>query len=147
MTASAVLLTAPLAFGSNLYDTTVINDGAVSYWPMQETNGPTVHDIAGTNNGTMMVSTDNPPCANVSGSTDQCTNFIIDTVGTNFGLGSPGMFANWNSNDTCIYFTNFNHAEIRVPYAPSLDAITWTVEASRHMNTYLIGTNRSSISE
>jgi hypothetical protein len=129
MTAPAVLLTATLTFGSNLYDTTVINDGAVSYWPMQETTGPTVHDVVGTNNGTMMVSTDNPPCANVSGNNDQCTNFVVDTTGANFGLGAPGVFTSWDAGDTCIYFTNFNHAQIRVPYAPELDAITWTVEA------------------
>jgi len=104
-----------------------MGDSPVSYWPMQETNGPTIYDVVGTNNGTMMTSTDPIACANVSGNTDTCTNFVIND-GSAFGMGTPGVFANWAPNDTCIYFTNFNHAEIRVPYATNLDVLTWTVE-------------------
>src|ERR1700733_2779726 len=100
LTASAVLLTATLAFGQTLYDTTITGDNPVSYWPMQETTGPTIYDVVGTNNGTMVASTDAINCANVSGNTDNCTNFVTND-GSAFGMGAPGNFISWDSTDTC----------------------------------------------
>ena len=41
----------PASAGAN-YDSTILADGPVSYWPLNESSGTTAHDIAGTNPGT-----------------------------------------------------------------------------------------------
>jgi len=121
---TTVLLNATLAFGTTLYDSTIIGDNPVSYWPMQETNGPTIYDVVGTNNGTMMVATDAAPSSN----NDSHTNFAVNN-GSAFIMGSPGIQTNCNPNDTCIYFLYTNADEIVIPYSASLDLLTFTAEA------------------
>ena len=40
------------------YQTAILADSPISYWPMQETIGPAIHDIVSGNDGTLMTSTD-----------------------------------------------------------------------------------------
>ena len=63
--ASGSITSAPAALTvlTNLpYQTVILGDGPVSYWPMQETTGPTIYDVVTTNagpfNGTVQISTD-----------------------------------------------------------------------------------------
>jgi hypothetical protein len=125
MAATTVLLSAGLAFGTTYYDSVILGDNPVSYWPLQETNGPTIHDIVGTNNGTMMVATD----AASPTSTDTHQVFAVNS-GSAFGMAQTGFFTNpFNVPDSCLFFTNTNTCEIVVPYSPTLDQLTYSAEA------------------
>jgi len=85
---------------------------------MQETNGPTIHDIISTNNGTLQQGT--VPYAR---SGIQYYQAWATNNGSAFGMGGPGVFHN-DPNDKAIYFTNRNATFISVPYADSLNAPT-----------------------
>jgi hypothetical protein len=120
----------------------ILADHPVAYWPIQETTGPTVHDIVGGYNGTLMTSTDGAGLgtnqhnafANAgSGSSDGAT-YLLGGAG---GLtGVPG--------DTAIYFTNLNtsvnNSQIVVPYNAALDSESaFTAEAWLNVPMYPIG--------
>jgi Right handed beta helix region/Immunoglobulin I-set domain len=111
------------------YQSTILADHPVSYWPLQETNGPTIHEIVGTNNGTMMVG-DHSPYAG------QYDTWIVND-GSAFGMGGPGVLFG-ETNDTAIYFTNANHGSIFVPYAAGLDGANFTAEAWLNFAVYPI---------
>jgi len=51
--AAVIMLNAGLAFAQD-YRSVVIADHPTSYWPLNETNGPIIYDIVGTNNGICM---------------------------------------------------------------------------------------------
>jgi hypothetical protein len=123
LTAAAIMLSAPMAFGTTLYDSTILGDHPVSYWPMQETNGPIIYDVVGTNNGTMMVGTDTAPAGG-----DVHAVFATND-GSAFIMGSSGALTNIVPPDTCIYFENTNACEISVPYSATLDVLTFSAEA------------------
>jgi hypothetical protein len=105
---------------ASAYQNAILADGPTSYWPLNETNGPFVYDIMGTNYGTMMVGTD---------SADGYGGHSVFAMndGSAFGMGGPGALYGV-SGDTAIYFTNANGADIVVPYSPALDGATFTVE-------------------
>src|ERR1035437_6456652 len=78
--AAVMILSASVAFGqTTAYDAMILGDNPTSYWPLNETNGITIHDMVGTNNGT---------CVNPGGLT----------------LGGPGILS--EQGDKAIYFTN-----------------------------------------
>ena len=128
--AVAVVSSASLAFGTTTYDSTILIDGPVSYWPMQETVGPTIHDVVSTNNGTMYMGTTLVP--NTGG--EYYSAWVVNN-GSAFGMGGPGILHNV-PNDTAIYFTNLNNTFISVPYSASLNTSTFTVEAWFNIPNY-----------
>ena len=94
------------------YQTTILADHPVSYWPFNETNGTVIHDLVGTNNGT---------CMNTSGLT----------------LGGPGiLYSNGVTTDTAIYFNDANSGYIQGPYSSTLNTPQLTVEAWLKMPTF-----------
>ncbi len=118
---AVVMSSATLTLGTTSYDSIVLGDNPVSYWPMQETVGPTIHDIVSTNNGTMMVGT-NP------NGTGYSTTFVTNS-GSAFDMGGPGALFGGALSDTAIYFTNANNGFISVPYSSQLNTASFTVEA------------------
>ena len=143
-TASSVSVTsivAALTVTNLNYQAAVLFDGAVAYWPMQETNGPTVYDIVSTNNGTLVTSTDN----NIG--LGYHTNFV--TAGTGATDGKTYLFGGAGgltgvSGDTAIYFTNLtasaSNSQIVIPYNSALDpSNALTAEAWIKVPTYPIG--------
>lgn len=121
------------------YDSVVMADSPVSYWPMQETAGPTIHDIAGTNHGTLYTSTDGTSLVN-----NQHTNFVVgDAVasdGATYRLAGPGRVA----GDKALYFTNLNgsvnNSQVVIPYNSALDPATdFSAEAWVNVPAYPIG--------
>src|ERR1700740_1962765 len=98
LVATAALLKAGIASGVTAYDNAVLGDNPFSYWPMQETTGPTVHDVVSTNNGTMFTG-DQSSLQYGAYYTSWTTN-----SGSAFGLGGPG-FLFGVTNDASIYFT------------------------------------------
>ncbi len=105
------------------YDATIQADHPASYWPMQETTGPTIHDIISSNNGTLYQGT--APYA--PSGTEYYQAWAVNN-GSAFGLGGPGILHNV-PNDKAIYFTNENATFISVPYYDNLNSSTFTVEA------------------
>ncbi len=86
------------------YQTTILADHPVSYWPLNEMGGTVIHDVAGTNNGTAM-----------------------NTAGLTFG--GPGvLYSNGVNSDTAIYFQNTNSGYIRIPYSSTLNTPNFSVE-------------------
>jgi Concanavalin A-like lectin/glucanases superfamily len=129
LAAAVVMLSASVAFGQVTYQSTILADQPTGYWPLQETNGPIIYDIVGTNNGTMMVGvTMQSPGSYSSFATND---------GSLFGLGGPGILFG-EPSDTAIYFTNANNAAIFVPYAPELNGTHFTAEAWMHFAVYPI---------
>jgi len=117
-------------------------DNPVSYWPMQETTGPTIHDIVGGYDGTLMTSTDG-----TSLGTNQHHAFAnggaVSTDGSTYRFGGPGGLAGV-PGDKAIYFTNLNtslnNSQIVVPYNSALDPESaFTAEAWINVPTYPIG--------
>ncbi len=123
--AVAILLSAGVASAD--YRSTVIADNPVSYWPMNETNGPIIHDIVGTNNGTMFTGSTLPGTTN---------------DGSAFTMGGPG-FLDTVPADTAIYFSNETNAEVEVPYSSLLDSPTWSAEGWFNIPAYPISYNPS----
>jgi hypothetical protein len=119
--AVVVMSASTLTFGATAYDNIVLADNPVSYWPMQETVGPVIHDIVSANNGTMMVGT-NP------NGTGYSTTFVTNS-GSAFDMGGPGALFGGVSSDTAIYFTNASNGFISVPYSSQLNTANFTVEA------------------
>ena len=126
------------------YDSLVVSDSAYAYWPLQDASGPIIADIAGTNNGTLMTSTDigfiqhqHNVFAPSSSSSD----------GVSFALGVPASFMFGVTNDTAIYLTNldasgFNttNAQILVPYNTVMDVVSnFSVEAWVNLPNYPVG--------
>ena len=125
-----------------LYQVMILADNPVSYWPMQETIGPTIHDIVGGYDGTLMTSTDG-----TSLGTNQHNAFAnggaVSTDGATYLFGGPGGLAGV-SGDKAVYFTNLNtsgnNSQIVVPYNSALDPENaFTAEAWIHVPTYPIG--------
>ncbi len=110
-----------------VYQTTILDDHPTSYWPMHETNGPIIHDVVGTNNGTMFTGTA------VTGTTND---------GSAFTMGGPG-FLFGVSDDTAIYFSNETNAQVEVPYSSLLDTATWSAEGWFNIPSYPISYNPS----
>ena len=97
---------------SSNYQSAILADNPVSYWPLNETNGTVINDIAGTNDGTAM---------NTNGLT----------------LGVPGvLYSNGVPTDTAISFNNTNNGYISVPYSSTLNTTNFSVEAWLHMPTF-----------
>ena len=124
------------------YQVAVQADNPVSYWPMQETTGPTIHDIVGGYDGTLMTSTDGTGLGN-----NQHRNFAtadaVSTDGATYLLGGPGGLSGV-PGDTAIYFTNLNtsvnNSQIVVPYISALDPESaFTAEAWIYVPAYPIG--------
>jgi hypothetical protein len=134
------------------YDTLVLGDSPYAYWPLQDASGPIISDIAGTNNGTLLTSTD------VGFTQHQHNIFATNSSssdGLSFALGAPG-FMYGVPNDTAIYFTNldssgFNNtnAQIVVPYNTVMDVMSnFTVEAWINLPNYPIGyTSTNTVSQ
>jgi hypothetical protein len=129
------------------YDTLILSDSPYAYWPLQDASGPIITDIAGTNNGTLMTSTD------VGFTAHQHNLFAASSSssdGLSFALGAPG-FMYGVSNDAAIYFTNLDspgfsstNAQIVVPYNPVMDVMSnFTVEAWVNLPNYPIGYSSS----
>jgi alpha-galactosidase len=94
------------------YQSTILADHPVSYWPLNETSGTIIHDVVGTNNGT---------CMNTSGLT----------------LGGPGiLYGQGVTSETAIYFTNTSSGYIKVPYSATLNTPQFTVEVWLNMPTF-----------
>jgi hypothetical protein len=125
--AAAILLGTGVASAD--YKSTVVADGPVSYWPLNETNGPIIHDIFGTNNGTMFTAT--LPGGTLPGATND---------GSAFQMGGPGLLDTVPA-DTAIYFSNATNAEIVVPYSSELDTATWSAEGWFNVPVYPITYN------
>jgi hypothetical protein len=117
---TAALLNAGAAFGVTAYDAAILGDGPTSYWPMQETTGPSVHDVVSTNNGAMYVGTHQA----YAGKYD----VWVPNDGSAFGLGGPG-FLYGVPDDKAIYFTNATGTFIEIPYSASFDQPKFTAEA------------------
>jgi hypothetical protein len=124
------------------YQAVILGDSPVSYWPMQETAGPTIHDIVSGYNGTLMTSTDGASLGN-----NQHNAFVTAGFGSSDGatylLGGPGGLPDV-PGDTAIYFTNLNtsvnNSQIVVPYNTALDPGTnFSTEAWIYVPTYPIG--------
>ncbi len=139
--AALMMLNASLALGLTAYDSTVLSDGAYAYWPLQETSGSVINDVAGTNSGTLMTSTDLPTTK------DYHVSFIPAGAGSSDGIsynmGGPGLLPGF-PNETAVYFTNLDgqltNAQIVVPYNAQMDpASNFTMEAWVHLPTYPIG--------
>jgi hypothetical protein len=114
------------------YDATILADHPASYWPMQETNGPTIHDIISSNNGTMYQGT--TPYA--PSGTEYYQAWAVNN-GSAFGMGGPGILHNV-PNDKAIYFTNENATFISVPYNDNLNGAAFTAEAWLHIPNFPI---------
>ena len=101
--------------GLTAYQTIIIADAPVAFWPLNETSGTTIHDIAGTNNGTA----ENP---------------------SGLGLGGPGiLYSNGVTTDLAIYFTNSSSGYISIPYNTNFvgsAALHLSVEAWLNMPTF-----------
>jgi Concanavalin A-like lectin/glucanases superfamily len=130
--AAVILLNARVAFAQD-YRSVVIADRPASYWPLNETNGPIIHDIVGTNNGICM--------KGVDGGNGRFTTFYTND-GSAFGMGGPGIL-HGVQRDKAIYFTNANAAQIVVPYAPELDDTNFTIEAWLNIPHFPIGYTQS----
>jgi hypothetical protein len=117
------------------YDTVVLNDNPIAYWPMQETGGTTIFDTAGTNTGTMYVAND------PSGGNDAHKSFDVSNAG--FKMGDAGLLnTNVYTNDTSIYFnTNFNNGtgEIACGYATNWDTTIYSGEVWLRIPNFPIG--------
>ena len=143
------------------YQSVILGDGPVSYWPMQETTGPTINDIVTTNagpfNGTVQISTDGFSNGATDGEgfnwgiiheTFTNSTSAAATDGATYHFGGPGGLTGV-SGDTAIYFTNLNgqlnNAQIAMgtggtgAYEAQLDSSTFTVEAWLNVPTYTIG--------
>ena len=109
---------------------------------MQETTGPTIHDIVGTNNGTLMTSTDPGGEAQGRDYHETFTNASATSDGVSYALGGPG-FLYGVPGDAAIYFTNLQtsqtNAQIVVPYNAALDSTVFSAEAWIKLPTYPIG--------
>lgn len=139
ITSAVVTLT---VITNSAYQIMITADHPVAYWPMQETIGPTIHDIVGGYNGTLMTSTDG-----TSLGANQHTAFTTAGSGSSDGatylLGGPGGLAG-EPGDTAIYFTNLNtsvnNSQIVVPYNSTLDASSnFSAEAWLYVPNYPIG--------
>jgi hypothetical protein len=94
------------------YQSVVLADHPTSYWPLNETSGTKIYDMAGNNNGT---------CMNTSGLT----------------LGGPGVLYDQGvTSDTAIYFNDANSGYIMVPYSSTLNTPRFTVEAWLKMSGF-----------
>jgi hypothetical protein len=117
------------------YDTAILNDNPVAYWPMQETGGTSIADTAGTNTGTMYVAND------VQGVNDAHKSFDVSNAG--FKMGDAGLLnTNVYTNDTSIYFnTNFNYGsgEIACGYATNWDTTKYSGEVWLRIPNFPIG--------
>jgi hypothetical protein len=117
------------------YDTAVLNDNPIAYWPMQETSGTTIFDTAGTNTGTMYVAND------VQGINDTHVSFDVSNAG--FKMGDAGLLnTNVYPADTSIYFnTNFNYGsgEIACGYATNWDTRLYSGEVWLRIPNFPIG--------
>jgi len=139
ITSAVVTLT---VITNSAYQIMITADHPVAYWPMQETAGPTIHDIVGGYNGTLMTSTDG-----TSLGANQHTAFTTAGSGPSDGatylLGGPGGLVSV-PGDTAIYFTNLNtsvnNSQIVVPYNTAFDPGTnFSAEAWIYVPGYPIG--------
>ena len=107
---SASKITNHYYYGTNAgYKGVILTDHPASYWPLNETTGTTIHDVAGTNNGTAV---------NTNGLT----------------LSWPGILS--SQGDTAIYFNNTNNGYVSVPYSSTLNTTNFSVEAWLDMPTF-----------
>jgi len=117
------------------YDTVILNDNPVAYWPMQESSGTSIADTAGTNTGTMYVAND------PAGGNDAHKSFNVSNAG--FLMGDAGLLnTNIYTNDTSIYFnTNFNNGsgEIACGYATNWDTTIYSGEVWLRIPNFPIG--------
>ncbi len=135
-TSPGTVIGAPFSIAAQTaYDTLILNDHPVAYWPMQEINGTTISDIAGTNTGTMYVAND------VQGVNDVHKSF--DVSNSNFKMGDAGLLnTSVFPNDTSIYFnTNFNYGsgEIACGYATNWDTTIYSGEVWLRIPNFPIG--------
>src|SRR5690348_3425799 len=104
LAATVAVLSTSSAFGATAYDTAVMADLPAGYWPLQDTNGPFVTDLAGTNSGMIQVSTD----AVIPGQSGSHLAFAQAPAGASDGwsytLGGPG-FLFGEPDDKAVYFT------------------------------------------
>lgn len=117
------------------YDTAVLNDNPIAYWPLQETSGTTIFDVAGTNTGTTYLATD------AAGGSDSHVTFNVDNSG--FVMGDAGLLnTNFYPGDKSIYFsTNFNDAksEIACGYATNWDTPQYSGEVWLRIPNFPLG--------
>ena len=158
VTSSAAMLT---VLNSSSYQTLILGDRPVSYWPMQETTGPTISDIVTTNagpfNGTVQISTDGFTNGGTDGEgktwgiiheTFTNSTSAVASDGATYLFGGLGGLTGM-SGDKAVYFTNLNgqlnNAQIAIgtggtgAYESQLDASNFTVEAWIKVPTYTIG--------
>ncbi len=128
----ACFLSAGVALGAD-YRAAILADHPTSYWPLQETKGPIIHDIVGTNNGMCLQGVKNEKGRYLAFTTND---------GSAFGMGTPGALKGIQG-DTAIYFTNANASQILVPYALELDTTNFTVEAWLKIPRFPIGYRQS----
>jgi len=86
---------------------------------MQETSGPTIHDVVAGRDGTMNVGT-------TAGSAGYWTAWTANN-GSAFGMGGSGALS--APGDKAIYFTNATGTFILVPYSAAFNTPQFTVEA------------------
>jgi len=124
------------------YQIMILADNPVSYWPMQETIGPTIQDIVSGYNGTLMTSTDGTSLGN-----NQHNAFAnggaVSTDGATYLMGGLGGL-DGIQGDRAIYFTNLdssvNNSQIVVSYNSVLDPESdFTAEAWIYVPSYPIG--------